>query len=118
MSLADEDMAAWLNGYTALWHPAALWGAKEAPRCEATYDHETPRPGCLYALPETPPAYLPEDWDEQVKQAGSRVFRATPDRDATLSNLEAALAEDGTPLGWASAMDRPWEEVGPFFGLT
>ena len=92
MTMSDEDMAAWLNGYTALWHPALLWRAKGAPRCETTYDHETPKAGFVYALPETPPAYLPDDWDERVKQAGAIVFKATPDRATTLANLKAALA--------------------------
>ena len=59
MTMSDEDMAAWLNGFTALWHPALLWQAKSLPRCEATYDHEQPKAGFIYALPETPPAYLP-----------------------------------------------------------
>src|ERR1043165_4804579 len=72
MSLSDEDMAAWLNGFTALWHPAVLWQATSLPRCEATYDHEQPRAGFIYALPESPPAYLPDDWEERVKQAGAR----------------------------------------------
>ena len=27
LTLADEDMACWLNAYTALWHPALLWQA-------------------------------------------------------------------------------------------
>jgi hypothetical protein len=72
MTLADEDMAAWLNAFTALWHPALLWQAKAAPRVEATYDHETPRPGLVYALPETPPSYLPDDWDARVKEADAR----------------------------------------------
>ena len=41
----------------------------------------------MYALPEMPPLYLPDDWDERVRAAGSIVFRAGPDRDVTLANL-------------------------------
>ena len=37
MSLADEDMGCWLNGYTALWHPAVLWQAQGAPKVEAQH---------------------------------------------------------------------------------
>ncbi|MBI2805217.1 MAG: hypothetical protein HYX68_09595 [Planctomycetes bacterium] len=119
MTMSDEDMAAWLNGHTALWHPALLWQAKGPPRIEATYDHETPKPGHVYALPETPPAYLPDDWDERVKQAGSLVFRATPDREATLANLTAALTAEGAPSpGWKAGLDRVPTEIGPFFGLA
>jgi hypothetical protein len=118
MTMSDEDMAAWLNAFTVLWHPALLWQAASAPRSETTYDHETPRAGVIYALPETPPAYLPENWDERVRQAGSIVFKATPDRTATLANLKAALAAEGTPaFGWKEGLDRPAEEIGPFFGL-
>jgi hypothetical protein len=119
MTMSDEDMGSWLNGYTALWHPALLWQANGAPRCETTYDHETPRAGCIYALPETPPAYLPEDWDERVRQAGSLVFKATPDRATTLANLKAALCADNAPaVGWKQGLDLAADELGPFFGLA
>src|SRR3974390_2215585 len=94
LTLADEDMASWLNAYTALWHPALLWQAKGPPRCDSQYDHEQPRPNCIYALPESPPLYLPEDWPERVKRAGSILFHATLDRAATLENLLAAVAEN------------------------
>ncbi len=73
--LGDDDMAAWLNGYTALWHPAFLWNAQAPPRCDTQYDHETPRGACIYALPESPPLYLPDDWQERVLAAGSASFR-------------------------------------------
>lgn len=119
MTLSDEDMAAWLNGFTALWHPALLWQAKGPPRCEATYDHETPKPGHIYALPETPPAYLPDDWDARVRQAGAVVFRATPDRETTLVNLKAALTAEGTPpFGWKPGLNLSADELGPFFGIA
>src|SRR5262245_51983284 len=97
MSLSDEDMASWLNGFTALWHPAVLCQAKAPPRHETTYDHETPKAGFIYALPESPPAYLPDDWEKRVKDAGAIVFKATPDRAATLANLKAALSEPDAP---------------------
>src|SRR5580765_652394 len=89
MTMSDEDMASWLNGFTALWHPALLWQTKTLPRTETTYDHEQPKAGMIYALPETPPSYLPDNWDELVKQAGSIAFRATTDRATTLANLRA-----------------------------
>ncbi|MSQ95916.1 MAG: hypothetical protein EXR98_15370 [Gemmataceae bacterium] len=119
MTLADEDMAAWLNGYTALWHPALLWQAKGPPRCEATYDHETPKAGHIYALPETPPTYLPEDWEERVRQAGALMFKTTADRETTLANLKAALIGENAPaLGWKAGLDLSADELGPFFGLA
>src|SRR5437763_8891233 len=118
LTLATEDMASWLNGITALWHPAVLWQAKAPPRCEAPYDHEQPRAGCIYALPESPPSYLPEDWEERVRAAGAIVFRATHDRATTLANLRAALTAEGAPaLGWAGGFELAEERVAPFFGL-
>lgn len=119
MTLSDEDMASWLNGFTALWHPALLWQAKGPPRCETTYDHEQPKAGQIYALPETPAAYFSDDWEQRVRQAGSLVFKATPDRHATLANLQAALKADAAPpLGWKQGLDSAAENVGPFFGLA
>jgi hypothetical protein len=119
MTLADDEMAAWLNAYTALWHPALLWQAQGVPRVEATYDHEQPKAGFIYALPEAPPAYLPEDWDERVRQAGAIVFKATPDRAVTLANLKAALVAENAPaLGWKEGLDQAADQLGPFFGLA
>ena len=91
LTLANEDMAAWLNAMTALWHPAVLWQSKGPLRCDSPYDHEQPRPGCIYVVPESPPSYLPEDWDRRVRDAGSIAFKSTPDREQTLANLAAAL---------------------------
>jgi hypothetical protein len=91
LTLANDDMAAWLNGYSALWHPAALWQATSPPRVDSPYDHETPRAGHVYAVPESPPSLLPDDWEERVRTAGAVAFRATADRATTLANLLAAL---------------------------
>jgi hypothetical protein len=118
LTLANEDMAAWLNGLTALWHPAALWQAKGPPRCDTPYDHEQPRPGCIYVVPESPPSYLPEDWDRRVRDVGSVCFKATPERDVTLDNFRAALtAESAPPLGWPAGFEASPQAVAPFFGL-
>src|SRR5947208_11699451 len=117
LTLANEDMASWLNGLTALWHPAVLWQAKGPPRCDSPYDHEQPRGACVYAVPESPPSYLPEDWQRRVHDAGSVTFKATPDRETTLANLRAALAADGAAdLGWPGAWDQA-QNTAAFFGL-
>ncbi len=55
--LGDDEAAAFLNGYTALWHPAALIGAAAPPR--------------LGSSPDNPPLVLPDDWDERVRAAGA-----------------------------------------------
>src|ERR1700722_4944145 len=110
LTLANEDMASWLNAFTALWHPAVLWQAKGPARYDSPYDHEQPRAGCVYAVPESPPPYLPDDWERRVRDAGSVMFKATPDRAATLANLRAALTADGAPaLGWAEAFEHAAE---------
>ena len=51
LMLGNEDAAAFLNGYTALWHPAALHGASAPPRVGSPYDYEQPSPGHVYAVP-------------------------------------------------------------------
>src|SRR5947207_2218877 len=94
LTLADEDMAAWLHGYSALWHPLALWQATAAPRVESPYDHETPRGACVYGVPNSPQSLLPEDWEQRVRDAGSCVFRSTAARDSTLANLVACMEVD------------------------
>ncbi len=116
--LADEDMAAWLNAYTVLWHPSLLWNAKAPPRCDAQYDHEQPRAGFVYALPESPPLYLPDDWEEKVRAAGSISFRAGGERAAALENLRTALEAAGSNApGWPSGVALESEQVSPYFGL-
>jgi hypothetical protein len=114
--LGDEEVAAFLNGYTALWHPAALIGASAPPRLGSPYDYEQPTAGHLYAVPDNPPLVLPDDWDERVRAAGAVAFRATVDREATLANLRAALA------GWSENTQLPLleleaERLAPFFGI-
>ena len=32
LQLTGDEAAAWLNGYLALWHPAALAGAAQPPQ--------------------------------------------------------------------------------------
>ena len=118
LQLANEDMASWLNGYSALWHPAALWGAVKVPRSDAPYDYEQPKEGHVYAVPESPPLILPDDWNERVKNAGAIAFRATPDRATTLANLMEALKTRGfIPDGFGPLVDLPVDKAAPFFGI-
>jgi hypothetical protein len=110
MTLGDDEMAAWLNGYTALWHPAALWQADGPPSVDAPYDYEDPKPGYVFAVPDSPPLILPDDWEERVRAAGSIVFHATADREETLANLQSAACD----LAFA-ANTKP--QAAPFFGV-
>ncbi|MCI0464047.1 MAG: hypothetical protein L0Z62_44500 [Gemmataceae bacterium] len=122
LTLAAEDMACWLNGYSALWHPAALWGASGPPRVDVSYDHEQPQADHVYALPESPPMFLPDDWEQKVRETGSVCFRATPDRTQTLANLREALAaampagEQGPPPE-AALLDVLPDQVAPFLAI-
>src|SRR5262245_38071679 len=90
--LGDEEVAAFLNGHAALWHPAALALAGTLPQIASPYDHEDPGPGHVYAVPDNPPSMLPDDWEEKARAAGAVVFQATADREQTFANLKAALA--------------------------
>src|SRR5579871_6697057 len=87
LMLASEDIAALLNGYSALWHPAALHGSVGPPRLASPYDYEQPIAGHVYAVPESPPLVLPEDWEDRVREAGALTFQAAEDRATTLANL-------------------------------
>src|SRR5436853_363108 len=118
LTLADDDMAAWLNGFTALWHPALLWKAGGPPSVESPYDHETPKPATIYVVPESPPNYLPDDWLKRVHDAGSMTFRAAADRTITLDNLRRMFeTENPPPLGWPEALAAPPDMLSLFFGL-
>src|SRR5437899_257578 len=89
--LGDEDVAAFLNGYSVLWHPALVGGAAEPPKVASPYDYESPTAGHVYALPESPQLFLADDWEGRVHGAGAVSFRATPERKETLANLHEAL---------------------------
>jgi hypothetical protein len=118
LMVGDDDMACWLNGYSALWHPAALFGAARPPQVATPYDHEQPLAGNIYALPESPPLLLPEDWHERARAAGAIAFAATTDRAQTLANLLAALKGcHGPTPGRESLLTLPPEKIAPFFGL-
>src|SRR5260370_825790 len=115
--LSNDDTAAFLNAYTALWHPAVLLDCAGPPKISSPYDYEQPGEGHVYAVPETPPLILPDDWDERVRQAGAVSFRAMADRQATLTELRHAIQ------GWradapvpAEATDTEGSRVQPFFG--
>jgi hypothetical protein len=113
--LADDDVAAFLNGYLCLWHPAAVLGTSGPPCIASPYDHEQPTAGRLYAVPSQPPLLLPEDWRERVRSAGAIAFEAVPDRAATLANLRGALrAHAPEEPGRLNLMD---SQAAPFLGI-
>ena len=116
--LGDEEVAAFLNGMRALWHPAALAVAEGLPAIASPYDHEEPGSGLLIAIPDNPPLMLAEDWHARARAAGACLFAATADWDETLANLRAALlaAEPGNEVV-ARFLDLPPDKAAPFFGL-
>jgi hypothetical protein len=93
LQLAAEEVAAWLNGYAALWHPAALAGASQPPQASISYDHDNPSPGFIYCTPRGGHLFQPDDWRDRVERAGAMVFDATADRAETIQNLLAAISE-------------------------
>ncbi|QJW94267.1 hypothetical protein [Frigoriglobus tundricola] len=109
-----DEVAAWLNGYAALWHPAALAGATQAPQASSSYDHDNPRTGFVYGVPEGPHLFQPDDWNHRVVEARAVVFKATPSRAETFERLLAALRAAGRsgPL-----FDTPADTVQLFTGL-
>jgi hypothetical protein len=114
LQLSGDEAGAWLNGYAALWHPAALAGAAQPPQPSNSYDHDSPSPGFVYAVPQGPHLYQPDDWKERVKNAGAVAFHPSTDRAETLEGLKAALREKGEsgPL-----LDAPPDVVRLFTGL-
>jgi hypothetical protein len=114
LMIANEDVGAFLNGYTALWHPAVTGGAAAPPRVGSPYDYEQPAANHVYAVPDSPPLFLPDDWDQRVRDAGAVAFRCTLDRETTLANLREALRARGEA---ADLIDLPADRVAPFFGV-
>src|SRR5688500_10929392 len=109
LMLGGDDVAAFLNGYAALWHPALIRGADGPPRVASPYDHEQPKAGQIFALPETPPSMLPDDWDQRLRESGAVAFRAGPDRAVTLERLRESVSG-------ASWLDVPMDKLAAFMG--
>src|ERR671936_1817118 len=129
LMLGEEDVAAFLNAYTALWHPLALHGAAEPPRVASPYDYDNPIAGHVYAIPESPPVFLPDDWEQRVRDVGAVTFRAAADRATTFENMKAALrafleggsrgagAEQSAAPDANAVLDRDPAQVAPFYGI-
>jgi hypothetical protein len=117
LMIANEDIGAFLNGSAALWHPAVALGAAGPPHAGSPYDYEQPAANHVYAVPDSPPLFLPDDWDQRVRDAGALAFRCTLDRETTLANLRDALRARGDAAPPAHLIDLPPERVAPFFGI-
>ncbi len=114
LQLSGEEAAAWLNGYAALWHPAALVGATQPPQASNSYDHDTPGEDCLFAVPQGPHLYQPDDWSDRVARAGAIAFHPTTDREESFASLKAALREKGAA---DALLDAPADTVRLFTAL-
>ncbi|HJZ54577.1 MAG TPA: hypothetical protein VKE74_06440, partial [Gemmataceae bacterium] len=114
LQLSGDEVSSWLNGYAALWHPAALAGAGQPPQASNSYDHDNPSPGFVYAVPQGPHLYQPDDWKDRVRNATAVAFHPTADRTETIESLKAALREKGEsgPL-----LDLPPDVARLFAGL-
>jgi Glycosyl hydrolases family 38 N-terminal domain len=117
LMIGNEDVGAFLNGSAALWHPAVALGAAAPPHVGSPYDYEQPAANHVYAVPDSPPLFLPDDWDQRVRDAGAVAFRCTLDRETTLANLREALRSRGDGAPPAHLIDLPAERMAPFFGI-
>jgi hypothetical protein len=124
--LNEDEMAAWLNGYIVLWHPALLLGGERPPRVDSAYDHEQPTASRAYVMPDSPPQFLPDDWPDRVQATGALKLPAAPDREATVRGMIDAVREAGQSdegrdhFGSAdqqALLDLPVDKVRPFFGI-
>ena len=109
-----DEVAAFLNGYAALWHPAALAGAAQPPQVSTSYDHDMPRAGFVYAVPDGPHLFQPDDWNARVAEAKSVVLHSTAARAETVERLLSALREAGQG---GALLDAPPDAVRLFAGL-
>jgi|YNPMSStandDraft_1061717.scaffolds.fasta_scaffold02069_7 hypothetical protein len=114
LQLEAEEVAAWLNGYTVMWHPSALWNADRPPQVSNSYDHDTPTAGFIYVIPRGPQLFQPEDWRQRVEAVQAYVVEATADRLETLDQLLRVVRQAGSP---AALVEAPAEIVRLFFGL-
>ena len=112
--LGGEEIACFMNGWSSLWHPAVLLGAPEPPRVASPYDHENPVDGCIYALPDSPALFLPDDWQQRLTAAGAFSYHAAADKDKTLARVREGLSAAHTN---AALWDLPAEKLAPFFAL-
>src|SRR6476620_9503615 len=95
LMLGDDVTSCWLNGWAALWHPAALRQASGPPRWIGPYDQSDPGSEQLIAMPETPPLQLASDYEDRIREKSGRSFRGVTDRQRTIENVKAALAALG-----------------------
>lgn len=92
LMLGDEFTTAWLFADRALWHPGLLAWAEGLPQLSSPDEHAEPSEGTLYAVPAEPKPYLPDDWDERVRDAGGAAFRTGATWNETVANLRTALS--------------------------
>jgi hypothetical protein len=124
--LNEDEMAAWLNGYIVLWHPALLLGGDRPPRVDSAYDHEQPTASRAYVLPDSPPQFLPDDWPDRVRATGCLKLPAFTDRGQTVRAMidavrDAGLTDEGREHFGSEdqqrLLDISMEQARPFFGL-
>src|SRR5262249_1015776 len=78
---------------------------------------EQPKAHHIYALPDSPPLYLPDDWPHRAANAGACAFTATQERDGTLSALRQELASFEPSIEQSARLDLPVEVVRPFVAV-
>jgi hypothetical protein len=114
LQIDSQEAAAWLNGYTVLWHPAALWRSSQPPQPSNSYDHDMPSAGFIYSCPRGPQLFQPADWHQRLEAVGAYAFEATADRPETQTNFLEAIRQTATPQ---QLVEAPADVVQLFYGL-
>jgi hypothetical protein len=94
-TISREEAEAFWNGYFILWHPQVVVESAGPPTLGSQDEFETPVADHLFVIPESPYRYQSADWGEQMKEAGSHSFIATPSWEESFKQLGEAL---GKPL--------------------
>jgi hypothetical protein len=105
LMLGEADTLAWQHAWRLLWHPALLQRANQLPLIADPTDHGVPEANTLYALPESPTPYVPENWYELVRQSGAVAVLSAHDWAESLKRLHAAVAQVFDPGVFAAITD-------------
>jgi alpha-mannosidase len=90
----ERPAAGLLNAFAVAWHPGWLSGMSQLPRWHRADDPPQPHAEQLVIVPEVCDGWLPHDWIDQARAAGTVVLDQLHERSAL---LEAALAPLSLP---------------------
>src|SRR5262245_12049955 len=103
-----DDAHSLLASWSALWHPALLAAAGQAPSWRRVDDPPTDVKGCLIVVPSVCVQRLPSGFAQRVKDEGGVLIRKTDSRDEIVRSALSALdierrnATEGVPYSAVS----------------